>query len=371
MRNEFRHWTGGVGPGGDYETMLSRFITDNRNEILVNIRERVAGRKTPEPSQKEIEEGIPIFLDQLADMLDKPPGIREEMNRDAATRGGLLMARGYTVAEVVHDYGDVCQAITELAVTSGEVIDSEDFRRLNMCLDDVIAESVTEYTRLRDRIASDGETERSGIFAHELRNKISAVQMSFQHIQSGKIPVNGSVASVVTRNLNGMAELINRTLVDVRLDCGNVQSQHVDLGQLMLEAAHDGRITARAREITLTYDPLEYTVEVNADPQVMAGAIANLLQNAFKFTHMGGRVSLRAHQLDGRAEIEVEDQCGGLPEGKCEKLFEAFKQTGKDRSGLGLGLFISRKGVEASGGSIRVRDLPGHGCIFTISIPLA
>jgi signal transduction histidine kinase len=53
----------------------------------------------------------------------------------------------------------------------------------------------------------------------------------------------------------------------------------------------------------------------------------------------------------------------------AEEIFQAFQQRGEDRSGLGLGLFISRRGVEASGGVIRVRDLPGHGCIFTIDLP--
>ena len=71
-----------------------------------------------------------------------------------------------------------------------------------------------------------------------------------------------------------------------------------------------------------------------------------------------------------RVAIEIEDQCGGLPPGKVEELFGAFQQRGANRSGLGLGLFISRRGVEASGGVIRVRDVPGSGCVFTIELPL-
>jgi len=69
-------------------------------------------------------------------------------------------------------------------------------------------------------------------------------------------------------------------------------------------------------------------------------------------------------------EIEIEDQCGGLPPGKAEELFGAFQERATNRSGLGLGLFISRKGVEASGGVLRVRDVPGSGCVFTIDLPL-
>ena len=103
------------------------------------------------------------------------------------------------------------------------------------------------------------------------------------------------------------------------------------------------------------------------------GAIGNLLQNAFKFTHAGGHVSLDV-TVNGAGNhvsgIAIEDQCGGLPPGKTEELFVAFEQRGSDRSGLGLGLFISRKGVEANGGVIRVRNRPGTGCVFTIDLPL-
>ena len=71
------------------------------------------------------------------------------------------------------------------------------------------------------------------------------------------------------------------------------------------------------------------------------------------------------------AQIEIEDECGGLPPGKLQELFDAFTQRGADRTGLGLGLFISRKGLAACGGDIRVRDLAGRGCVFTIALPVS
>jgi C4-dicarboxylate-specific signal transduction histidine kinase len=80
-------------------------------------------------------------------------------------------------------------------------------------------------------------------------------------------------------------------------------------------------------------------------------------------------VSLRAVATDKVVLIEVEDQCGGLPPGKAADLFRPFEQRGADRTGLGLGLSISRKSVEANGGELRVRDIPGTGCMFTIELP--
>jgi len=94
----------------------------------------------------------------------------------------------------------------------------------------------------------------------------------------------------------------------------------------------------------------------------------NLLHNAFKFTHLAGRVVLRTRTEPRRILIEVEDECGGLPE--ADDVFRPFgDRRGADRSGLGLGLSISRRAVAANGGEIRALSMPGKGCIFTIDLP--
>jgi signal transduction histidine kinase len=195
------------------------------------------------------------------------------------------------------------------------------------------------------------------------------VQLGFLAIQGGRAPTGGSVAAVVTRNLHGMTLLINRALVEVRLGAGNIQPERIHLHQLIEEALVDGTMAADVHGVSLSTAPTDRGIDVVADPQILAGAVSNLLQNAFKFTPQGGRVSLRTAASSDHVEIQIEDECGGLPPGKDEELFGAFRQRGSNRSGLGLGLFISRNGVEACGGMIRVRDLPGHGCVFTIDLP--
>jgi signal transduction histidine kinase len=111
-------------------------------------------------------------------------------------------------------------------------------------------------------------------------------------------------------------------------------------------------------------------VLITCDRQLLASAVVNLLQNALKFTRPKSQVTLRVRATESRVLIEVEDECGGLA-GGAEELFRAFEQRGADRSGLGLGLSISRRAVEANGGEIRVRDMPGVGCVFTIDLPRA
>src|SRR5437763_4679865 len=97
----------------------------------------------------------------------------------------------------------------------------------------------------------------------------------------------------------------------------------------------------------------------------------NLLTNAFKFTRSGGSVTLRAYHQDRRLRIEVQDECGGIPESKGDPFQSFGDQRGSDRTGLGLGLSIARKAVRAHGGDIQIRNTPGKGCVFVIEVPLA
>ena len=97
--------------------------------------------------------------------------------------------------------------------------------------------------------------------------------------------------------------------------------------------------------------------------------MTNLLQNAFKFTRPRTTVTLRVRASAERVSIEVEDECGGLPDGNGKDLFRPFEQRSTDRTGLGLGLAFSRWAAEANSGRVATRNLPGHGCVFAVDLP--
>ncbi len=183
---------------------------------------------------------------------DRSSGDPGPIERSAARHGAALLGGGYTVAQVVFDYGDICQAVTELANETSASITAEEFQTLNQCLDNAIAEAVTEYMRLRDLSVAAGETERSGVFAHELRSKISAASLSYQALKSGRAAMNGSVAEVLGRSLQGMTALLDRVLVEVRLDGGNALRQRVHVSQLLEDAEVDGTMQADVRGVSLS-----------------------------------------------------------------------------------------------------------------------
>ena len=88
----------------------------------------------------------------------------------------------------------------------------------------------------------------------------------------------------------------------------------------------------------------------------MLAELMNLLHNVFKFTHLYTEVTLEAYAAGERFQIDVKDQCGGLPPGNTEKLFTPFCQRSDDRTSMGLGLSISRKAIEADAGILSVQN---------------
>jgi signal transduction histidine kinase len=115
--------------------------------------------------------------------------------------------------------------------------------------------------------------------------------------------------------------------------------------------------------------PVEVGLVIEADRQVLAAVVGNLLQNAFKFTRPDTTVTLRVGASAERVSIEIQDECDGLPERSVDELFRPFEQRSADRTGLGLGLAFSRWGVEANSGRISARNLPHRGCVFTLDLP--
>ena len=354
--------------------MLLEFVRENRAELIRRTREKVRTRSAPRATPEEIESGVPLFLTQFTDLLAATNGelARTAAIGDSASKhGNERLRRGFTIAQVVHDYGDICQAVTELAGDQTRQFSTGEFHLLNRCLDNAIAEAVTEYSRQREQNIAGEEVERLGFLAHELRNLLSTATMAFQFLRGGSVAIGGSTGLVLERSLSGLRSLIDRSLAEVRLASGQNRRTRVLLAEFIEEVEVGASLDARAKNIDLVVASVEYGIAVEADRQLLASAVSNLLQNAFKFTHAQGQVSLRARRNGNRVLIEVEDECGGLPPGKAEELFRPFERRGADKTGLGLGLTISRKSVGANGGEIQVKNMPGKGCVFTIELPIA
>ena len=353
--------------------MLLEFLRDHRDEVIARTKRRVAERTAPRADRTELEKGIPLFLTQLTEIFRlETLGVRkapDTVGEDAAIHGAELLRNGLTVVQAIHDYGNICQVVTELAAEMNAPITVQEYSTFNRCLDEAMAGAVSEYLRRRERLISEKEIERLGVLAHEQRNLLSAAMLTFQILRDGNMGMNGRTGAVLGRSLMGLRNLTDRALAEVRFATGIHHPARVELAGFIEEIEAVATMEARAKGLLLTVVPAQYGATVEADRQLLGSAVGNLLSNAFKFTRSGGHVVLRTIVGAAGVSIEIEDECGGLPPSMAEELFRPFEQRGTDRIGLGFGLAISRQAVAADGGSIRLRNLPGKGCVFTIDMP--
>ena len=355
--------------------MLHEFITTYRDAIITRTREKLTDRPWPLVSTSELEYGVPLFLTQLSETLrwemTPTPFSKNVIGESAAKHGRELRALGFNISQVVHDYGDICQAITEVAVERRVPITTEEFHTLNRCLDAAIAEAVTEHARITSDSRSSEEIERSGQLAHEIRDILNTALLAFHALKQGTVAVNGSTGTVLGRSLMSLRNLVDNTLSDVRMAANLQRTERVRIAAFLSEIAVVANLHAESRALRFAFEHVDTQLAVNADPQLLASAVMNLLNNAFKYTPASGRVVLRALGDSGRVRIEIEDECGGMPDSAVDPFKVFADRRRNDRTGLGLGLSIARKAVRMHGGDIDFRNLPGKGCVFVIDMPVA
>ncbi len=351
--------------------MLGTFVAAHGEEILTRCRQKTKARALSLPTSQDGTYGVPRFLDQLVDVLGNSGSSSDDIAATAALHGGALRAGGFTVSQVVHVYGDVCQAITDLAFETATRVSVEDFRTLNRCLDDAIASAVTGFGVAPSRPGADTAAvdERIGFLAHEIRNLVNTATVAFEVLSTGDVGVRGSTGNVLKRTLSSLRDLVNRSLDDARLGQETLTRVPVVVAELVEELSPAARLEASHRGLDLTLHPGEPGLAVSADRKVLAAIVVNLLQNAFKFTGPQTCVVLSVTASADRVLIDVADECGGLSDSGLQAVEQPWSQASADQARQGLGLAYSRWAAEAHDGSISVRNVAGRGCVFTVDLP--
>jgi len=369
---------------------MHAFLLNNRDELITRCKLKVEGRPKRAATRQQLANGIPLFLDQLTRTLEAeeadegaeslrisgPSGgdslALSEMGVTATAHGKDLLTLGYSVDQVVHDYGDLCQAITDLAFERDAPFATTEFRTLNRCLDNAIADAVTEFSFQREaglaRQQNDEENRRTGFLVHEIRNSLATALTALRALEVSGMPITGATGALLKRSLTAMSNLVAKALDEVRTGVPD-QRETFAVAAFIADAQLGAQMQAEIAEIGFDVHRVDPELHVRGNRESLLAALTNLLQNAFKFTRAHTEVTLSVYAFGEFVLIEVKDQCGGLPPGSAEGMFTPFTQRSADRSGLGLGLSIARQSVEDDGGTLSVRDMPGSGCVFTISLP--
>ena len=196
--------------------MLHEFITANRAGIIDRCEEKARARLVAAHSNVQLGDGASTFLDELvAELQRDTPARTAAIKQSALEHGHDLLARGFTVSQVVHEYGDICQAVTELAIEHTAEISTDDFRRLNRCLDDAIAGAVTEYGRSRDDTINrhaDDENQRLVALTTKLQTAIHMASIARDVVKTGKVGIAGSTSSRLDISLNAASGLVDSLL---------------------------------------------------------------------------------------------------------------------------------------------------------------
>jgi signal transduction histidine kinase len=371
--------------------MMHVFLENNRQDLIERCRAKVALRPGRAATAQQLQNGVPLFLEQLIATLSieqttEPMNSRKisgpsgggaalsEMGVSAAQHGRELLDLGFTVDQVVHDYGDLCQAITDLAYERDAPFLVDEFRTLNRCLDNAIADAVTEFSYQRDFSIAAKRTveinELFGSFAQELHHFMGTAMLAFTAAKSGHLSLSGATGSVLERSLVGLSDLIDGAMADAGMAAENIVRHEIfSVAVFVAEVKHAVDPEARTHGHVLTVSAVDARLAVRADRALLFAAVRSLLQNAFQFAKPHTEVILNAYAIADHILIDVIDHRGDPPPDNIESMSLPGTQIGETRTGLGPGLSVARRGVELNDGVLSVRDVPGTGCIFTIRLP--
>lgn len=216
---------------------LHEFLRTNRENLISRCRLKVSQRSSPPSTATEMY-GVPLILEQLSDALiheeasptphadcvfgyplDMPGAA--EARRTAALHGTELFRLGYSVEEVVHDYGDLCQAITELAKEVDAPVTIDEFHTFNRLLDSSIASAVSAYAHLEHSL-SEAVHDRMGAVAEEQRMLIAVALKALEVLKTGNVGVMGATGAVLEDSLLKLRDRIDRSLPEIRAASGVV-----------------------------------------------------------------------------------------------------------------------------------------------------
>jgi signal transduction histidine kinase len=223
-------------------------------------------------------------------------------------------------------------------------------------------------TRARDEVL--------GIVSHDLRNPISAIAMCARVLQENP-PSDQAERSQLLGTIRESTEWVNRLIQDL-LDVANIERGRLSLelrpqdpAQIALQARHMFEVEATQHGITLDVDVPTNLPMVTADGARVVQVLGNLLRNAIKFTPNEGRIVIGVQRRDSDVVFSVRDTGAGIAVANQHRVFDRYWQSsdGSRSRGTGLGLSIAKGIVDAHGGRIWIESSPGHGSLFSFSVP--
>jgi len=360
---------------------VSLRLCDVLGECSASILERWRARvdatiRDHDLSEAELTDHMPQFLTELTSAAAALPvdDARSAAAWNEAVTGwpspehGLQRLRdGFDVDEVVREYGILGDVVLATCAEMGVRPSIAEQRLLNASLLGGAGEAIAAYVRRRDADLTRLGAKHLAFIAHEVRNPLGTAWIAVDLL-----------ADRATDDMQHALQTLKRSLTRLRQEIDGVLStdvpalvlepETVDVTSVLRGVVADIAPEAQLRSVRVEFD-VPGSIEVDGDARLLASAFGNVARNAVKFSQPGTEVRVRARVVGEELHVEVEDRCGGLPQG-YEAMFRAGVRMAPGTGGQGLGLAIAKQAIEAHGGSIDVRNDPGVGCVMDLSLPI-
>src|SRR5471030_2639660 len=279
--------------------MLHQFLSNNRDDLIERCRLKVAHRPARGATARQLRSGMPLFLDQLIQALrleqtarpmdsrkiSGPAGGRSSFSAigtSASLHGRQLLELGFSVSQVVHDYGDLCQAITDLAIERDAPFQVEEFQTLNRCLDNAIADAVTEFSYQRDSISAEkllkDNNERLSYFVHEMHNLLGTTALAFTAAKVGNLSLSGATGTILERSIFNLSNLIDDSLVDIKeMGQQTYPFSTFDLSTFIADAKASVELLAEKMGYQLEVLPVDADLRISGNRSLLLAALAHIL----------------------------------------------------------------------------------------------
>ncbi|MDF2696413.1 MAG: histidine kinase [Labilithrix sp.] len=351
--------------------LILRCLEKVEKEWLERIKPIVGDRRL---SPSELRDSMPEYLARLADGLRGTDSI--EVGGSASWVGvarehaETRVHLGFDIDQLVREFIVLRQVLFDLIEEQDVGIDVHQWARVADLIEGAIAAAVKSYVESRDWELRKQEAEHVGFITHELRNPLSTAVLGIDQLRraSAHSAQQDHTLDLIERSLRRLTELIDGILlIEKCLHSIKPHPSVMTLGQLLENSVGAAKAAAEAKGLRFDahFDP---HLAVEADPELSASAIDNVLQNAVKYTDSGDvRVVAEDHAQD--IELHVRDSCPGIPPEDLRTIFEPFRRGHSLKPGTGLGLAIARRAVEAQGGKIQAESGEGGGCHFWLTFP--
>lgn len=348
----------------DYLVNESQSVEDESDETVSTNRREADAKLKASRDQADIK--------RLEDTDHKTPLLDAERKRSDLARNVAREAED----KVLNEERDQKKQIAEILLNS-ERADTDS----NLLCEREGSDKANKNSSILVTTAQEALTTRDtylGILSHDLKNPLAAISLSTSAMKRSFLkkeiePMSfNKYFETIERNVATMGRMIEDLLDVEQMVNGDLKLnlKSFDLKELIYECKDLFDPIAASKLFTINIEPMESGLNANVDHDRILQVLSNLVGNAVKYTNPGGQILLSVKRIEDSILVSIKDEGPGIPYEKLDVIFERFSQlNGKDRKGVGLGLFISKWIIESHSGKISVESVVGEGSTFSFTLP--